>query len=102
MSDAAEPDGPGRITLAEILDMRAAGPLSAEFAAFRGHGVHVDAGQVRRLGAQCLQVLLAATASWRIEGADVCIVDRSEDFRHGLALFGAESMLFEHDAKEST
>lgn len=91
MTSAAE-QGPA-VVLPAILDVRAASPLAAELTARRGQHVTVDASQVRRLGAQCLQVLLAARNSWKADGAEFRVVASSDDFADGLRLLGAASLV---------
>lgn len=77
------------VLLPETLDMRAAAPLAAELLERRGQDLEVDASNVRRLGGQCLQVLLAAHACWKAEALGFQIVSPSSDFSEGLALLGA-------------
>lgn len=79
------------VVLPEVLDVRAAGPLAAEMLERRGAGLDVDASEVRRLGGQCLQVLLAAQACWEGEGLRFRVVSPSDDFVEGAALLGAPS-----------
>jgi chemotaxis protein CheX len=77
------------LTLSDSLDMTAAGPLHKELLGRRGQPVILDASQVRRVGGQCLQVLLSAQATWSADGADFQIVDPSPEFADGLSLMGA-------------
>ncbi len=77
------------LTLGDSLDMTAAGPLHKELLARRGQPVSLDASQVRRIGGQCLQVLLSAQATWAADGAEFQITDASTEFADGLALMGA-------------
>jgi chemotaxis protein CheX len=76
------------LQLPEILDLRAAGPLSAEFLAHRGNHVAVDASRVQRVGAQCVQVLLSAVATWAHDGHNFEVVKPSAEFGDGIALLG--------------
>jgi chemotaxis protein CheX len=48
------------IELPDVLDLKAATPLTVEFLSMRGRPLDVDASRVERLGGQCLQVLLSA------------------------------------------
>ena len=91
--DAVEAGRSGPVVLPDVLDLRAAAPLAAELAARRGQDVTLDASRVRRLGAQCLQVLLSARACWQREGARFSVAAASSDFTDGLALLGATSLL---------
>ena len=71
------------------LDMTAAGPLLQELLGRRGHPLTVDASSVRRIGGQCLQVLLSAQATWAADGQTFEIVEPSPEFADGVALMGA-------------
>lgn len=77
------------LNLGDSLDMTAAGPLHKELLGRRGQPVTLDASQVRRIGGQCLQVLLSAQSTWAADGAEFQIVDPSPEFADGLALMGA-------------
>ena len=87
--DTAAERPPLVVLLPETLDMRAAAPLAAEFLERRGRDVDVDASNVRRLGGQCLQVLLAAHACWKADALGFRVVSPSSGFAEGLALLGA-------------
>ena len=80
------------VTLGDALDMTAAGPLAAELLGHRGHPVSLDASNVRRLGGQCLQVLLSAHATWSTDGQVFEVVEASPEFTDGLALMGATDL----------
>ena len=80
------------VTLGDALDMTAAGPLVAELLGHRGQPISLNAGNVRRLGGQCLQVLLSAQATWAADGHPFEIVDPSPEFAEGLALMGATDL----------
>ena len=83
---------PGSLVLADSLDMTAAAPLATQLLAARGAPVLLDASAVRRVGAQCLQVLLAAQAAWATEGLAFDIIDPSPEFSDGLVLMGAANL----------
>ncbi len=80
------------LTLGESLDMTAAGPLHKELLGRRGKPVTIDASQVRRIGGQCLQVLLSAQSTWAADGADFQITEPSTEFSDGLTLMGASHL----------
>ena len=80
------------LTLVDALDMTAAGPLTKELLAVRGKPVSLDASSVRRVGGQCLQVLLSAQATWAADGQPFEIVEPSPEFADGLALMGATQL----------
>ena len=77
------------LKLSDSLDMTAAGPLQKDLLGRRGQPVSLDGSQVRRVGGQCLQVLLSAQATWAADGAAFEIIDPSPEFADGLALMGA-------------
>jgi chemotaxis protein CheX len=80
------------VTLGDALDMTAAGPLAKELLAARGKPVALDASNVRRLGGQCLQVLLSAQSTWAADGHPFAIVEATPEFAEGLALMGATQL----------
>ena len=79
-----------KVTLAPILDLRAAVPLADALKAHRGHDVEIDASEVARVGAQCVQVLLSALKTWREEARRLEIVASSDVFEEGVKLLGVE------------
>lgn len=91
--NAAIQNQPGPVLLPEMLDLRAAAPLAAELMARRGLDTELDASRVRKLGGQCLQVLLSAHACWQAEGMRFCVVAPSSDFIDGMDLLGASSLI---------
>jgi len=80
------------VTLGDALDMTAAGPLTTELLGHRGQPVSLNAAGVRRLGGQCLQVLLSAQTTWSADGQPFEIVEPSPEFTEGLALMGATDL----------
>ena len=89
------------VTLGDALDMTAAGPLAKELLAVRGKPVSLDASNVRRLGGQCLQVLLSAQSTWTADGQPFEIVEPSPEFTEGLALMGATELCLPHEGVPS-
>ncbi len=85
----ARADHPSRsVELPEILDLKAAAPLAGEFLGHRGEDLVVDASRVRRLGGQCLQILLSAAMTWKADEVLLSFVNPSPDFVEGLARLG--------------
>ena len=83
------PESATVVRLGQVLDLNAAGPLAHELLALRGRDLEVDASAVERLGAQCLQVLLSARATWDADGAAFAVITPSDEFTSTLALLGA-------------
>ena len=84
------PQSPGAasLVLADCLDLTAAAPLKADLLAARGTPLLLDASSVRRLGAQCVQVLLAGRAAWSGDGLEWRITDPSPEFAEAARLMG--------------
>ncbi len=92
MADVA-PSPHAPVVLPAVLDLAAAAPLLETLKARQGTPVTLQAGEVRRLGGQCLQVLLAAHRRWADDGQAWRIADPSPAFSDALALFGAAQAL---------
>lgn len=74
--------------LPDVLDSQAAAALLATMNSLRGHDLRLNGSHVRRLGALCLQIILAADTSWAADGLSLTCEDISPDFTAGLTLFG--------------
>jgi chemotaxis protein CheX len=81
------------INLPAILDLKAAGPLKAEILANAGSALDLDVSKVERVGGLCLQVLLAASETWRTAGLPFRLVHPSETARNDMRLLGANHLL---------
>ncbi|HVY85159.1 MAG TPA: STAS domain-containing protein [Caulobacterales bacterium] len=79
--------------LPQILNVEAAPALWAELGRARGAPLELDASEVDRLGAPCLQVLLAAANAWAESGLPLRIIRASPAFREAVRVMGAELML---------
>ena len=77
------------LTLAPVLDLRAAEPLKAELLSRRGEALALDASGVDRPGGLCLQVLLAARKTWAADGLNLRLGFVSEALAEQWAAFGA-------------
>jgi chemotaxis protein CheX len=78
----------GTLQLPAILDIQAASPLKEAFLARRGEDLVVDGAEVQRLGAQCLQILLAVRAAWAADGRNLTLENSSAHFISALELLG--------------
>ena len=92
MTNPSHTPGATSLVLADSLDMTAAAPLKAQLLAARGTPIALDAANVRRLGAQCLQVLLAARATWQTDGAEWRIAQASDEFAEAVRLMGCPDL----------
>jgi chemotaxis protein CheX len=88
------PQSPGAasLVLADCLDLTAAAPLKADLLAARGTPLLLDASSVRRLGAQCVQVLLAGRAAWSGDGLEWRITSPSPEFAEAARLMGCPDL----------
>ena len=82
-----------RLRLPASLDLKAAAPLWRELKAARGSDVAIEADEVRRLGGQCLQVLIAARTAWAEDGCAFDIEGPSQAFVETASLMGAAELL---------
>jgi chemotaxis protein CheX len=82
------------IELPENLDMPIAAHLVESFSKCVGQPLSVDASRVQRLGASCLQVLLAAARTWKAEGHALSLVNPSPRFLEDLKLLGLQPDTF--------
>ena len=82
------------IELPENLDMPAAAPLTEALLKRVGGPLAIDASKVQRLGASCLQVLLAAARTWKAAGDALTLQDPSPRFLEDLNLLGLEPGTF--------
>jgi chemotaxis protein CheX len=80
------------LKLGETLDILAVASLKSDLIALRGRDLTIDASDVRRVGGQCLQVLLSATATWAADGHALTLSSPSSDFVEGVTLLGAPSL----------
>ncbi|WP_202313093.1 STAS domain-containing protein [Mesorhizobium sp. L-8-10] len=76
------------MALPPLLDITAAGPLAGEILGHRGKDLAVNAAQVQRMGAQCLQVLLSAAATWLQDGMEFEVTEASPEFTEALETAG--------------
>ncbi len=74
--------------LPEVLDLKAATPLAEKLMSLRGQNIVLDASKVERLGTQCVQILIAAAATWKDEMAAFSIAEPSDSFTSGLQVLG--------------
>ena len=76
------------IALKGALNLKAAAPLLSELQKARGADITIDASEVERVGAQCLQVLLSARNTWVADGFALQIEHPTEGFQESLEFLG--------------
>jgi chemotaxis protein CheX len=77
--------------LAEVLDLKAAMPLASSILTYRGSDLALDLSRVRRLGGQCLQVLLSAKKTWATDELSLEFINLSPEFTESLDGFGVSA-----------
>ena len=82
---------PNVVVLDETLDLIAASELARTLAGLRGAPITIDPSHVGRMGAQCIQVLIAASKTWKADGIYFAVTPGSEPFDEGLGLLGLTS-----------
>jgi anti-anti-sigma regulatory factor len=88
---------PPALMLPDCLDSSAAITIKEMLLAQLGNSIVVDASQVRRVGVQSLQVLVAAARAWQRDGHSYRLENPSSEFLETIALVGLprEELLLE-------
>ena len=81
-------EAPHVLKLPAVLDLPAASRLHEQVLTLQEQNIAVDASDVSRVGAQCIQVLLSAAESWRSAGRAFSVNQSSETFARTLQLLG--------------
>lgn len=76
------------LMLPDCLDSSAVATVRDMLLARRGNAIVVDASQVRRVGAQSLQVLIAAARTWQADGHSYRVTNSSPELLDTIALVG--------------
>lgn len=79
---------PHILKLPAVLDLNAASRLHEQVLALKDKNVAVDATDVVRVGAQCIQILLSAARSWRSMDMAFSVNQSSDAFAKTLQLLG--------------
>ena len=87
------------ITVPAVLNGQGSSELLTEITAAQGKAVGLDASLVRHVGAQALQVLLAAQNAWAKAGDAFDIIEPSGDFISGVQTLGATDLLVMAEAQ---
>jgi chemotaxis protein CheX len=81
------------ITLAAVLDLNEASTLRDKLMGLRGSNVAIDASGVERMGALCVQVLMAAAKTWDEDKLSLTFSKVSDAFETTMQLIGVD---FDH------
>jgi chemotaxis protein CheX len=85
---------PRRVPLPAALTAIAATDLADQLRTLRGAPLTLEGGAVKKVGAQCVQVLLSAAATWRADGVTMALDAPSEEFAEALRLMGLSPEAF--------
>lgn len=78
------------LKLSPVLDLNQASVLHGKLKELRGKPVTVDASEVERVGAQCVQILMAGIKAWEADGKQFTFSKASEAFDKTLKLIGVD------------
>lgn len=76
------------LNLAPVLDLNEATALHGKLMALRGNDLMIDASGVERVGAQCVQVLMAAKKNWDEDKLTFKFSKVSDTFTKTMQLIG--------------
>lgn len=79
-----------KLALAPVLDLNEASALHAKLLELRGNGVEIDASAVERVGALCVQVLMAAAKTWDEDKQPFTLTTMSDAFTKTTQLIGVD------------
>lgn len=85
---ANEENTPSILKLPDNLDLNAASAMHAQLLEMKGQEIEVDASEVKKPGAQCIQVLVAAKKSWDADDKSLVIGSMSDAFENTLKILG--------------
>lgn len=80
--------GEKSISLAKVLDLNEASTLRSKLMGLRGSNVVIDASGVEKVGALCVQVLMAAAKTWDEDKLSFTFTKVSDAFHKTMQLIG--------------
>ncbi|MCP8896779.1 STAS domain-containing protein [Shinella daejeonensis] len=78
------------LNLAPVLDLNEASALHGRLMSLKGSAIVIDASAVERVGALCIQVLMAAARSWERDRLSFTFARVSDAFMATLKLIGVD------------
>ena len=82
--------GAKTISLAAVLDLNEASTLRGKLMGLRGSNVVIDASGVERIGALCVQVIMAAAKTWDEDKLSFTFSKVSDAFQKTMQLIGVD------------
>jgi chemotaxis protein CheX len=74
--------------LPEALDLRTATGLAASILTHQGNQLLLNGSKVKKVGAQCLQILVSAARMWERDGVPFALAEPSDELKNSLAVAG--------------
>ncbi|MGV1759379.1 chemotaxis protein CheX [Rhizobium sp. AC27/96] len=82
--------GEKTISLAAVLDLNEASTLRGKLMGLRGSNVAIDASGVERIGALCVQVIMAAAKTWDEDKLSFTFSKVSDAFQKTMQVIGVD------------
>ncbi|MGG6896320.1 MULTISPECIES: STAS domain-containing protein [Rhizobium] len=82
--------GEKTISLAAVLDLNEASTLRGKLMGMRGSNVVIDASGVERIGALCMQVIMAAAKTWDEDKLSFTFSKVSDAFQKTMQMIGVD------------
>ncbi|NLR98936.1 STAS domain-containing protein [Rhizobium sp. P38BS-XIX] len=82
--------GEKTISLATVLDLNEASTLRGKLMGLRGSNVVIDASGVERVGALCMQVIMAAAKTWDEDKLSFTFSKVSDAFQKTMQMIGVD------------
>ncbi|MDL2401416.1 STAS domain-containing protein [Rhizobium mayense] len=82
--------GEKTISLAAVLDLNEASTLRGKLVGLRGSHIVIDASGVERIGALCVQVIMAAAKTWNEDKLSFTFSKVSDAFQKTMQLIGVD------------
>ncbi|ACM25445.1 STAS domain-containing protein [Agrobacterium sp. SHOUNA12C] len=82
--------GEKTVSLAAVLDLNEASALRGKLMGLRGSNVAIDASSVERIGALCIQVIMAAAKTWDEDKLSFTFSKVSDAFQKTLQMIGID------------
>lgn len=83
--------GEKTVSLAAVLDLNEASALRGKLMGLRGSNVAIDASGVERIGALCIQVIMAAAKTWDEDKLSFTFSKVSDAFQKTLQMIGIDT-----------
>lgn len=82
--------GEKTFSLAAVLDLNEASALRGKLMGLRGSNVAIDASGVERIGALCIQVIMAAAKTWEEDKLSFTFSKASDAFQKTMQMIGID------------